>query len=205
MPLRINNGFDRLSDAELETTGQAILTAMTGNTNFPTPVPSLAQLGTALTDYVQSLAIAINGSNLEKAIKNDKRETLIENLHLLSNYVLFTAAGDRTIAQSAGMPMGKGPTPAPPLTKPENLRLSEGGNSGELRLLFDRVPGARSYLYQITPDPVSESSSWQSYTGTTRQYVFTGLVTGQKYWARVVAVGSGAQAISSEAVCRIVL
>ena len=41
MILRITNGFDRLSDANLEVKANTIVTAMTGNTYFPTPNPDL--------------------------------------------------------------------------------------------------------------------------------------------------------------------
>ena len=44
---RIVNGFDNLNDANLAVRTQAIVAAMTGNTNFPTPTPSLADVTTA--------------------------------------------------------------------------------------------------------------------------------------------------------------
>lgn len=204
MIVRVTNGFDKLTDAELESSGQTILLAMTGNTNFPTPTPTLAELSNNLTVFSQAAAVARKGSSLDKAIRDDKRDVFISTLHLLGNYVTFVAAGNRTVAASSAMPLNKDSLPRV-LTKPENLRLSEGTNSGELKLAFDAVPAARSFQYQVTTDPLSEASQWQSFTGTTCRFLLTGLTPGQKYWVRVVAVGTGGQSITSDAVCRMVV
>lgn len=205
MPLRITNGFDKQSDADLSANAHAIVEAMTDNPHFPTPDPSLAKLSDDLSAFDTALAVAVNGSNYDKAVKNICRATLIDTLHLMANYVLYTAAGNRLKAQSSGFPIAKEPTTAPPLSRPENLQLSGGENSGELKISFGKVVGARSYLYQYTPDPMTESSVWENSVGTKRQAMFSGLVPGQRYWCRVVAVGTGQQAITSDAVSRIVL
>lgn len=202
--VKIVNGFNAQSDAELEANSQEIFQKLTGNSQFPAPVPSLAQFSTELTEFVQSSAAARKGSSLEKTIRDEKRAVLIDTLHLLSNYVAFQAAGSRSAIESSGFAVAKDPTPRV-LTKPENIRLSEGANSGELRLDFDRVQAAKSYLYQVTANPLTDASAWQSFTGTTRSFVFTNLTPGQKYWVRVVAVGSGGASITSDAVSRMVL
>jgi hypothetical protein len=202
--LRITNGFSRLSDENLlGRTGQ-INIAMGGNGNFPTPTPTLAQLQTALTDFEIALAKAKTGSELEKAIKNDKREALVNLLHSLSNYVLFTADGSETVAKSSGFSIARPPEPAPELTPATNQVLEDGQNAGELKFSFDKVPTARSYMYQYTVDPVTDNSVWQGQPGTTRKTVFTGLQSGKKYWCRVYALGTRGQGVYSEPVSRIV-
>ena len=205
MPLlRITNGFDKLSDANLETRAGAILSAMTGNVSFPTPSPALATVQTAATDFAIALAKAKTGSEYDKAFKNSKREELITLLHSLGNYVLFTANGDELMAKSSGYSIARTPSPAPGVTPATNQKLEDGANAGELKFSFDKVPGARSYMYQYTPDPVTESSVWQSMPGTVRKTVFTGLQSGTRYWCRVIAIGTGGQGVYSDAVSRIV-
>ena len=71
--LRITNGFDKLTDAALETRANAILTAITGNPAFPTPTPTIAELQNVLNTYSNALAKAEQGSPLEKAVKNQKK------------------------------------------------------------------------------------------------------------------------------------
>lgn len=204
MILRITNGFDRLSDANLEVKANTIVTAMTGNTYFPTPNPDLPTLQAAVDAYVNALAVAKDGSYYDKAVKNQKRAALIELLHALGNYVLYTSNGDEVAARSSGFTIAKAPSPAPEVSKAENLQLSDGPNAGELQLMFNRVKGAVSYIYQCAPDPITADTVWGDQTGTVRKAVFSGLESRQKYWCRVVAVGIKGQQVASDAVARIV-
>lgn len=203
--LRLTNGFNRLSDENLLGRAGQINIAMTGNANFPTPTPTLAALQTALSDFEIALAKAKTGSELEKAIKNDKREALTDLLHSLGNYVLFTANGDRTAAVSSGFGIAKDPTPQPPITKPENVRLAEGPNAGELNVRFDRVTGARCYMIQYAEETATGPVEWQSQTSTRSKLTLQQLQSGKKYQVRVVAVGKNEQVMYSDVVSRLVL
>lgn len=202
--LRITNGFDRLTDAALETRANSILTAMTGNSSFPNPTPTLADVQTLLSAYSTALAKADQGSPLEKAVKNQKKDDLITALHSLGNYVLFTANGDELVARSSGFTIAKEPSPKPPVEPAAGQVLSDGPNTGELNYKFNPVKGARSYLYQYTPEPLTEASVWQSQAGTVSKVRFSGLESGKRYWCRVMTVGTGGQAVYSEPVSRIV-
>jgi hypothetical protein len=177
---------------------------MAGNSSFPTPAPSLAQVQTALNDYTTALAKAQQGSTYDKALKNQKKEELITLLHNLGNYVLFTASGDDLVARSSGFNIAKGRTPAPELTPATGQALHDGPNPGELDYSFRRVPGSKGYVYQNTPDPLSENSIWQSKVGTVARVRFTGLESGKKCWCRVMAIGTNGQGVYSEPVSRIV-
>lgn len=202
--LRITNGFNRLSDNDLEAKANSIITAMTGNPDFPTPTPTMAVLQAASDDFSAALAIAKNGSPYEKAVKNEKRAALITLLHSLANYVLFISNGDALKAKSSGFTIAKEPTPMPPLTAATNQKLEDGQNAGELVFSFDKVPGAKSYVYQYTADPITDNTAWESQTGTIRKISFAGLETGKKYWCRVVAIGTNEQGVYSDPVWRIV-
>ncbi|HEY8688768.1 MAG TPA: fibronectin type III domain-containing protein [Chitinophagaceae bacterium] len=85
-----------------------------------------------------------------------------------------------------------------------NQQLQDGENSGELIYSFDRVPGAKSYIYQCTPEPLSDNSNWQSQTGTVKKVSFTDLDVSKRYWCRVVAIGINGQGVYSDPVSRIV-
>ncbi len=181
--LRITNGFDKLSDANLEARANNIVASMTGNASFATPSPTLAVVQTAIDNYSAALAKAQTGSSYDKAYKNQKKGDLIDLLHSLGNYVLFTANGDELVAKSSGYNIAKGPSPAPEVSAAVNQNLEDGANAGELKYSFDKVPGARSYMYQYAPDPLTENSTWQSQPGTIRKIVFSGLDSGKKYFA----------------------
>lgn len=202
--LRITNGFNKLSDTSLLGRAGEINIAMNGNANFPTPTPTLVTLQTALTDFEIALAKAKSGSELEKAIKNDKRQDLIDILHALGNYVLFTANGDRTKAVSSAFTIAKQPEPLPPLTRPATLQVTEGPNSGELSIKFKRVLGARCYMVQYAEETTSGTPNWQSQTCTTSKFTLKQLQSGKKYQLRVAAVGTNEQIMYSDPVWKIV-
>lgn len=202
---RIINGFDKLNDAELAVRAQAIIAAMTGNTNFPTPSPSLADMTTALSEYSTALSAAKTGNRAQIALKRQKREALISLLHQLGDYVLFTSKRDRTMMVSSGFSIAKEAEPLPPLSKPENLQVLSGENAGELKIAISKVQGARAYQYQYTPDPLTIESKWESQLSTVTKNTFQDLNSGSRYWCRVAAIGVDEQMVFSDAVSRVVL
>lgn len=204
MLMRIKNGFDKQSDANLVVRTQNIIAAITGNPNFTTPDPSLATIQTALDAFADGLDKAQTGDRVDIAVKNQKRAELIDLLHLLGAYVLYTSKQDSAVAASSGFEVAKEPQPGPDITKPANLQVDNGTNAGELNITFNTVAGSRSYLYQYTPDPVTDASQWQTFTGTIRKCTFQNLQSGTRYWCRVAAIGPNGQIAYSDTVPRIV-
>jgi hypothetical protein len=203
--LRITNGFTRLSDENLlGRAGEINLAMVAASGTFPTPTPTLATLQTAISDFSIALAKAKSGSELDKSIKNDRRQELINLLHALGNYVVFTVNGDRTKAVSSGFSIAKEPAPLPPIGKPENLQVTEGPNAGELNIKFNRVIGARSYMVQYAEETSSSPLVWQSQTCTTSKFILKPLQSGKKYQLRVVAVGTNQQLMYSDPVSKLV-
>lgn len=200
--LRITNGFAGMTDLDFLGKVRYILAEMTGNANFPTPDPTLASVTTLANEFEQAINDADAGGPYDKSVRDSKKEELIDTMHNLGNYVLFIAKGDRLIAESSGFTIAKDPTPQPPIEKPDGLSLIDGVNAGELLLLFKRVLGARSYLYQISLDP-SDETKWVTMHGTIRKNLFTGLESGKKYYVRVIAVGTNSQVVYSDVVSRV--
>jgi len=200
--LRITNGFEAMTDLDFLGKVRFILTEMTGNANFPTPDPSLASVTTLANEFEQAINDAEAGGSYDKSVRDSKKEELIDTMHNLGIYVLFTAKGDRLIAESSGFSIAKDPTPQPPIEKPGGLSLTDGANAGELLLLFRRVLGARSYLYQISLDPLDESK-WVTQHGTVRKNLFTGLESAKRYYVRVIAIGTNNQVVYSDVVSRV--
>lgn len=203
--LRITNGFDKLSESELETRARSILSAMTSNAAFPTPKPTLPEMLTAINDYTEALALAEEGSSNDKALKDLKKTELIDMLHQLGNYVLYQSAGNFYTAQSSKFNIAKtSRTPAPDVTSATGQTLADGPNKGELDFRFKPVPGAKSYVYQWTVGDITENSVWQSQGGTVSRTRFSGLPSGQRVWCRVMAIGRNGQMVYSEPISRIV-
>lgn len=202
--LTITNGFTKMRDAVLELRANEIHTAMSGNPNFPTPVPALTVLSDAITAFSTALYECRDGDRLKVAIKNQKREELIAVLHLLADFVLFKSAGNSVVALSSGYSIGKQPAPAPPITTPQNYRLKPGPNPGELLNRIARVKGAISYSYQYATDAMMAQDNWKSIPCSRTTCVLQNLQTGTKYNCRVVAIGPREQLMYSDILTRVV-
>ena len=200
--LRIVNGWNLMTPPELVAEVRFVILKMTNNSNFSTPNPSLAIITTLVNDYEQAAGEAEDGGSFDKSERDSKAKELIAAMHTLSAYVLMTANGSALIVESAGLKLAKNPSPLPPIEKPTGLTLFDGINAGELLLKFTKVKGSKSYMYQISLDPLDDTK-WVTYYGTVRQNLFTGLESGKKYYVRVVAIGTDSQVVYSDVVSRI--
>ena len=201
---KINLGFGKYTEANLLVAAQAVLAAMTGNLNFPTPTPTLAAVQTSISDYSTALSAAKEGGKTNVAVKNQKKEDVISVLVALANYVTFTSNGDEVMLTSSGFPLNKQREPLPPLGKPEILKLEDGMNIGDLTVTIAGMKAARTFLYQCTKDPLTDDSIWTGQNSTLTKFGFTNLDSGAKYWCRVVAYGTNQQIVYSDPVARIV-
>lgn len=59
---RVSLSFNRYTDGDLESKVNNIISNLTGNTLFPSPVPSIAVLSAAAVAYSEALVIAKTGN-----------------------------------------------------------------------------------------------------------------------------------------------
>jgi Fibronectin type III domain len=189
---KINLSFSKYTDAEFENKVAYILTSMTANPAFPTPIPALADVQTALTKYSADLVAAATLDRVAVANKNQSRAQLELLVKQLGMYVMYIANGDAAILTSSGFTLSKQPEPRY-ITNPGNVTLSNGLSSGELVASVEAVAGAKSYVYQIVSAEPTDTTVWESTTVTRSKYTFTGLLPGKRYWIRVAAAGRDEQ------------
>ena len=194
----------KLSDGILESKTHSIISSMTGNANFPTPTPSLAELEMAADNFSSALVKAGTGNRADVADKNAKRQVLVDLLVSMGMYVTFAANGDVAALLSSGFEISKDRQPAV-ITKPEIVRVENGLSSGQLLLNVKAVKGAHSYLHEYTTDATLAPASWVSTTSTTAKGVLSNLQPGTVYYCRVAAVGANNQLLYSDPVSRMVL
>ncbi len=203
--LTITNGFGRLTDANLDVRANQIYAAMNSNPNFETPSPTMGAFEDAIEAFATALNDSRDGDRLQVAIKNQKRDELIDTLHLLADYVLFIAAGDSVVALSSGFSIGKTAATKPPITKPENLQLVQGENSGELVTKVARVKGAIAYLHQYATDAMIAQNNWENIYCSRTKCMIVDLLPGTKYNVRVAAIGPREQLVYSDVMSRMVV
>jgi len=173
-----------------------IVTAMTGNPNFATPNPALADITAAkaalLTAYNDALSKRSQAKTATDLMAD--REMAFERLLTLEAlYVENASGGDELKIQSAGMSIRDARVPVGQLLAPTDLYAEVGGGDGEVDLNWKPVRGANSYLIQMTTDP-NVPDSWAFKKNATESFaVILGLTSGNKYWFRVAAVGAAGQ------------
>lgn len=178
--------FSRFNDSELDQQAEAILSAMTGNADFPTPEPPLTELGNVITNYQQGLAKAATGNHTDVEIKDQRREDLENILRLLGLYVETQSGGDPAVMLSSGFKISKTPSPVGPLPKPTGFEVMPQGK-GEMKLAVDREDGAKTYQFEYK---LTTATDWIIKMSTKSKLLLTGLESGKEYVFRVVPIGA---------------
>ena len=181
-------GFNKTSDDALATLGLTVISAMTENPNFETPVPALADIQVNVDDFRDKLALTRKGSPLNTSEKNHSRQILEGELKKLAFYVETIADGALHIILSSGFQVKAPATKAVIPAVPERIRLSDTMQSGQLRLDFDPVKKVWGYEYSYSTE-MDESGAlvWsEEYTTTSsRNNVIAPLQPGSLCHVRV--------------------
>ena len=185
-----------------------VVTLMTGNTDYPTPDPPLADLTTAAdeTDTANQEALAARTISKQKtAILRQKESALNDVLRKMANYVENKSDGDVAKINGAGFSVVADTEPVGELPAPEDFSVTYGDRAGELDTHWDGVDGATVYIVQInTTDPVNESAWSDAGNPTKTKFTVTGLESGARCWLRVIAVGTAGRGAPSGVETKIV-
>jgi hypothetical protein len=198
---RIRLNLYKLSLTEKIAKGKQIVTAMTNNTNFPTPNPPLIEVTAALDELAQAHALvqAAKSEMSTRVVTQENAEaTVNQALTKLASYVESVAGKDETLITSVGIET-KASRSAPTLPSvPQALSANAGEHEGEIHLFWRAVPNARSYTIESSQDPATANSWTHMGIATSASKVMTNLTSGKRYWFRVAAVSAGGQSGWSE-------
>lgn len=194
--VRVSLAILRATDGDLIIRSRRILKMMTGNLNYPQPVPALADFKNGIDLFEVTAQDAVGGGTAETIAKAAAKAALLALIRELSYYVQLTCKGDQAILVSSGFQATKDPTPAGTLPVPGNVRVDHTGKSGEFALSCDKVPNAAVYQVQSATSP---DGPWEDEGGfTSTRIVLDGFTAGTVYWFQLFAIGSaGAGAVSS--------
>ena len=195
----VSLSFAKLADANLVTKTNQILASMTGNTNYPTPTPTLPVVQAAATAFSSALTAAADGGRTKTAEKNAARTVLLGLLRNLALYVQQHCNEDLVVLLTSGFDAQKEPQPAGVLPAPLGATLTQGPLSGRLDFRTASVANASAYEGQMTTD--INKSEWEDVgTFTATRFSLDDLKPGTVYWARSRAVGSEGPGAWSDAV-----
>jgi hypothetical protein len=194
---RIKLNLRTLSIPEKIARAQQIVAALTGNPNFTSPHPPLAQV-TAAIGELEAAANAAQAARQEAkartAAQNTREEALDQILMQLVAHVESVAGSDQELIMSAGLDV-RGPS-APSTSTPSappSLTATAGDHDGEIDLSWDTVRGARSYVVERSPDPPADTTWAHAAVSIRSSITIQGLTTGTRYWFRVAAITTNGQ------------
>lgn len=166
------------------------MSSCTGNANFATPNPKLADITAACDSTETAYNNALGGGVEETAILHANEFVLDTLIAAFAAYVDNIAQGSETIILSSGFEASKTPEPAGIPGQVTGLEAEMTKKKGEVKLRFDKLKAARAYIIAMGESP-DEASFMQSAIVTSTRYLKTGLASLKVYWFRVCAVGTG--------------
>ena len=213
MQAKLITTFDSLSEADFLAKSGTIVSNLSANPFYPEPwlvqVPSLAQLTTAYSAYLDGYHAALSHDTLKIALRNSARLILTDQLKRLIPYLELVAQGDTHILATTGYDLRKDVVRganADILSAPNDFRVTHGAKSGSFNIHIAKLPGAGSYEVQITEhDPAIEGNWRHAMSSLTASHILLeGLIPGQAYWVRVRGIGSAGAGVWTEPVNLIV-
>ena len=179
--------FRKLSIPEKIQKARNLVARMDGNVSFSNPVPSLTEVSKAADALENAYEEALNGGKLQIAQQRQCESVLDTLIVSLAGYVQSASFGDETVIISSGFDVHKDRSPVRNIGTPQNISGKAGAKDGEVAVSWDRVPGAKAYNIQMSPDG---NNSWTFCgTATRSQFLCTGLDSGSKCFFRVAAIG----------------
>ncbi len=146
---RTSLAFARLSDSPLNTFGENVVTKMTSNPGFTTPLISMATLTAAQTAFAQAIVAAQQGGKQATATKNAAREALISLLRQEAAYVQSISGEDLPLLLSSGFENMSANRTQVPLSKPL-VEQVDNPMSTQLGLRLKPVYTARAYEVRMS-------------------------------------------------------
>ena len=205
---KIKLNLKGLSIPEKVSRARQIVASLTGNADFTTPQPTLAQVTTSVdaleTAYNEAQA-ARQEAKAKTSAQNQKEEDADRILSQLASYIDSASGGDETKIKGAGLDVRTtaGAGAGGGSTAPAALEATAGDYDGQINLRWNKVEKAKSYVVERSPDPPTSSSWMQATVVTKAQASITGLTSGTKYWFRVAAVNTGGQSAWSDPATKI--
>jgi hypothetical protein len=180
-----------------------VITKLTGNPNFTTPDPTIAELKD-MADALEAKNIAAQeGGRQARSERKDARKKMLDGLRSLALYVEKIADGNETIMVSSGLYLSKEPQPA----QKDDFWVIRGPNSGDILAGCVRYPKARTYVWlrYTGANPPDDKRQWTLAGVSTQTRIgLTDLDSGSKEWLCYCAVTSAGMMAWSEPISIII-
>ncbi|WP_299289688.1 hypothetical protein [uncultured Mucilaginibacter sp.] len=196
--------YSKLSESNLDLKGGKIIAALTGNTDFPATVPSLADFTTVKNTYSANLVAASSGDRAAIAMKNQDKDSLLGAMRMLAINLEGLSLGNQAKLAGTGFDLAASGSSVPAMLAPTGYTLTDGLNPGELKSTVKGVAQAVMYSHEYCLTQPDEDTNWVTWVTTTVSTTFTDLPSGTRIYARVAAIGRKDQLAYSDVLSRVV-
>lgn len=185
--------------------GRQVVESLTNNPHFPDAGPWRDML-LAATNALEAGYNDAQSSRQITASKISFQHEKAREFNLLmsqiASWVANQSALDPTKVLSTGFGLCATNKAIGPLPAPKGFTVSPAERAGALDFFWKKVRGAKSYMIEYALDAVGELE-WKALPSTTKIKASTkGLVSGQKYWFRMLAIGAAGQSPPSAPVAK---
>jgi len=171
---------------------------MTANVKiFAKPVISMDELLLHIQALEDAQAKMTDRSKSNTVLRNDYFSQLQSDIRALAAYVESISMGDAITILSSGFELRSKSAGSQEVFTPENLRIRYSKNSGEFRLLWNKVPGALNYILEYQSEPPNDQPWKSSLITHLTKHDFTNLNPGATIWLRVKSIGKGKTSVFS--------
>ena len=199
---KITYGYKLSRHSDLITFGYKIKGKMRASSNFSDAPEALTELEKLLPEYQDVTSNTTIGDDEMRFKLKALRAKTLTLLALLADYVTGKANGDPVIMASSGFDVNK--ARGTRAMKPISVLTVNIDSAGEAVTEVKKVTGAKVYIHQYTPDPLTSDSVWVNRVTTGPSHTFTGLSSKEKYWFQVIAVGINDQQTATTPVSRVI-
>lgn len=201
---KVKMGFAKLNVPEQVEKARSIVTALTGNADFPTPVPALAAVSAAATALETAYNESRNRDKNKVAIMKLRRKDLLKLIVQLSAYVQEASGGDEEKILSSGFSVAAPLTPHSDTAGPVyNVKVTDGSSAGKIRIDYDKATDALLYVILASLSPEFNDREPKGITSKTHKEIGD-FDSGTKVWVQVIGLGRENHGTPSDAVSFIV-
>jgi hypothetical protein len=186
MKTKLNRKYRRLTNGDLATFASRVHMMLTGNTNFPAPVPPLPDLNTAIDVYEATCAAYQRGNKMTALARDQQREIVFEILDQLAQYCELAANFEDNLLIGSGFDLVKQPANQPIPSIPVILGIEDGVRSGQVKIKVDVQGSVRGLTTLFKLNGSTEAPQYK-FGETKKTFYVDGLEAGKYYTFQVSA------------------
>ncbi len=201
---KVKIGLQNLSIPQKIQKVNLIIQKMTGNPDFPTPNPSLADMTTKKTNLENALSAAESlrlASLAQTLVLNSMEDEIDLAINLEGAYVENASGGDAGKIIGSGYETADTTPGIVPLYVPEGFTATTGDEEGEINCMWNKLKNVGEHSYIVKGRKYGTADAFAQLAGTDQSKVdIKNLEPGSKYEVYVYAVKKNEPGPQSETV-----